>query len=428
MNKYYSDFQSFINTLDPSRVSDIQFRTDAFNRFQTQGFPTIKDEDWRFTNLNPISKVHFQLPDDNHVLINDSIIEKNRIKDTIMIAVANGSIMIEKSDLNQLPKEIQIRNISESDNAIYIINDGIHRLNTFNEWNRAFYNRGLQLEVANNCTFKTPIHILFISSVSESKTVFHYRNSYDLDENSQVYIIEQYVSSAELNYLNNGVSEINIGENASLDHINIHQESSAVFHVQSTLINQTKNSQLRSHHFNLNGQLIRNDIHLQLNGDGGSTTLYGLNLSKDQQLMDTNIIVDHLKPDCVSTQLFKNILNDHSKGVFNGLVIVEKDAQKTNASQTNKNLLLSKNATMNSNPQLEINTDTVRCSHGSTTGALEQESLYYLRSRGIDEMQAKILLINGFVSEIIDSITHTEVRNGITGFVDSWLEMDKDSG
>jgi len=424
MNKYSSDFQSFLTKLDSSQDSDIQYRTAAFNRFQTQGFPTIKNENWRFTNLNPISKTHFRLPDDNHVLINNRIIENNRIKDTILIVVANGNILVESSDLDQLPKEILIRNISELNGFNYIEYDGIHKPSTFNDWNSAFYNRGLYLEITDNCTIKTPLHILYVSTVSAPETVFHYRNSFDLGKNSQAFIVEQYVSSNELNYLNNGVTEININENAALDHIKIQQESSSVIHVQSTIINQTKNSQLRSHQFNLNGQLIRNDIHLHLNGDGGSSMLHGLNLSKDQQHMDTNIVVDHLQPDFVSTQLFKNILNGHSRGVFNGLVIVEKDAQRTNSSQTNKNLLLSKNAIMNSNPQLEIYADDVRCSHGSTTGALEQEALYYIHSRGIDEIQAKILLINGFVSEIIESIAHTQVRGKISDLVDRWLSEE----
>jgi Fe-S cluster assembly protein SufD len=424
MNQYSTDFNSFINELEHLQDANIGPRKKAFKRFEAQGFPTTSDEHWRYTNIKHISKNHYHLPDGEQPTVNSDLIDKYRIKDTIQIVILNGKIVESLSSLSQLPEGIVIQPIKEVNDKPFTTPDATIDKNTFYNWNYAFHNRGIYISAEDNCVNKMPIQLLFISQPNRVKTVYHYHNAYMLDKNAQVQLIEQYISTNELDYFNNSVTRINVGENSSINYTKIQQEAPSTSHIQSTIINQFSNSQSRFHQFCTNGSLIRNDIRLQLDGNGCSASLFGLNLSREQQHMDTNIVVDHAQPDSTSTQLFKNILNDKSKGVFNGLVIVDKDAQRTNSDQTNKNLLLSKDAMMNSNPQLEIYADDVKCSHGSTTGELEQEALYYLRSRGIDEINSKILLINGFVSEIIKLIAHPEVRLKIQAFVDEWLHQE----
>jgi Fe-S cluster assembly protein SufD len=265
--------------------------------------------------------------------------------------------------------------------------------------------------VHDNKIVDEPINILFITAAGEEKILSQPRNLFVAGKNSQVTIIERYASLDNGIYFTNVVSEIVTGENSSINHIKIQEEGLKAFHVSRTEVDQEKNSNFVSYSISLGGEISRYDLNSKFNDEGGECSLNGLYLLTGNQLYDTHSLIDHAKPHCTSHEHYKGILDDTSRGVFNGKVIVRKDAQKTNAFQENNNIILSDGALVNTKPQLEIFADDVKCSHGATVGQLDQDSLFYLRSRGIGEEKARDILIHAFASDVIKSIKVEQVKN-----------------
>jgi Fe-S cluster assembly protein SufD len=252
---------------------------------------------------------------------------------------------------------------------------------------------------------------LFLTTRAEENILTQPRNLFVAGKNSQVTIIEHYASLDENIYFTNAVTEIFADENAVVDHVKLQEESKKAFHIARMEIDQEKNSNFSSHAISLGGDISRNDFNSRFNDKGSECMMNGLFLTDGTQLFDVHTLIDHAKPHCNSHEHYKGILDDKSRGVFNGKVIVRQDAQKTNAFQENNNIILSDDALINTKPQLEIFADDVKCSHGATIGQLDEEAMFYLKSRGIGEETSKSILIHAFASDVIKSIKVDAIKN-----------------
>jgi Fe-S cluster assembly protein SufD len=266
-----------------------------------------------------------------------------------------------------------------------------------------------------------PIHLIFISLPHGEATVSHPRNLLVLEANTQAKVIESYIGLGNDVYLTNAVTEFVLGQNASAEHCKLEWESSSAFHVATLQVQQARSSNLVSHAIALGGALARHDINVALNGEGGESTLNGLFMATDEQHIDNHTRIDHVAPHCTSREFYKGILGGKGRGVFNGKIVVHKDAQQTDAMQTNKNLLLSEGASIDTKPQLEIFNNDVKCSHGSTIGRLDEHSLFYLRTRGLGEEEARSLLTYAFASELVNRISLEPLRTKLNDLVLTWL-------
>ena len=424
---YFADFRSFLekNPGEPEYVRDL--RQVAFSRFTELGFPTTRQEDWRFTNVSDIAKTRFILPNGQSPPP-ESEFRSGLLADSYRIVVYNGRYNRELSDLSGISNQITVAPLSETlrDNHYqvrrYFGKWANLRDQVFTALNTAFFRDGIYLHVKSKTSVEKPIHVLYVTNPGNENTVFHQRNLFRIGKRSRVTIIEHYLGLTDVSYFTNTVTEIVSEDDSSLNHIRIQDEGREAYHISDLYLHQNRNSQTSGHHFTIGSKLTRNNVCIFLDGAGCDCLLNGLSLTRGKQHMDHHTILDHRQPGGSSRECFKNILAGSAGGVFNGLVIVRPEAQKTNASQTNKNLLLSGNAVMHSNPQLEINAEDVKCSHGSTTGELDDDALFYLRSRGLDPVAAQVLLISGFANEIIEQIPADGAREMLSEKVTTWLE------
>ena len=271
---------------------------------------------------------------------------------------------------------------------------------------------GVFVHVPKGVVVELPINIVLTGTpFGDEPHAFFPRNLFVAEENSQVTVVEQFISTAEGSYLTSPVTEIVVEDNAVVDHYKLQRESASAFHVASLGYVQERNATVSNHSLSLGARLARHDIRAELDGEGADVTLNGLYVVKDSQHVDHHTVVDHRVPHCTSRELYKGVLDDASSGVFNGRVIVRADAQKTDSRQSNKNLLLSDEALVNTNPQLEINADDVKCAHGATIGQLDPEAMFYLRTRGIGEVAARKILTERFMADASDRIRLAAVRD-----------------
>jgi Fe-S cluster assembly protein SufD len=255
---------------------------------------------------------------------------------------------------------------------------------------------------------KTPIHLLFLGVPGGGPVAAHMRNLFVVEENAQATIVETY--SGEGVYFTNGVTEIALDQDANLDHYKIQIESEEACHVATQQLEQAGPSVFTSHNISFGGALVRNDINSRLGGEHIESTINGLYVVNGRQHVDNHTAIDHAVPNCNSHELYKGIMDGRSTGVFNGKIFVRQDAQKTDAKQTNQNLLLSEDAVIDTKPQLEIYADDVRCTHGATVGQLDADSLFYLRSRGIGLAEARAMLVHAFASDVLNRIKLEDLR------------------
>ena len=391
-------------------------RKKAFDSFIDIGLPNRNLEGWRHTNLSSIKKNDFRVTE-----INDGPKEKidpsqYGFGSFHTIVMYNGHF---QQSLSSLPKGIELLSnleyLKQKDWAISQPDKS-----PFDLLNTAFMDNGICIVVGQGIEITVPLRILFISS-SDQKLMTSPRVYIDLKRSSSITLLEQHVGERSGNLLNESMI-INIDDNARLDHVRIQNNSKTTINMGNLHVKQQRDSNYTFVQFAKGGELGRMNIFADLAGEGASSSINGLSLSNNSQHLDVNIVTNHHAPNCNSGQNFKSILKDHSSGVFNGRTVVHNGAEKTDSNQSNKNLLLSKNALMNSNPQLEIYTDDVKCSHGSTTGALEEDALFYIRSRGIDTESATSLLVHGFASEIIETVENDKIRDQIIKYFNKWLE------
>ncbi len=420
-NWYIQKFEHLENNLNGDSNVIHSLRRDAISSFSDLKFPTLKDEEWKYTNIAPLLKYNFKPVDPKKIIppIQPEKIQRflfDKSEHSLLVFI-NGHYSEELSDFQDLPKDVIISNIASAiSEHSSIVNKHFgkyadYKNHIFTALSTAFIKDGVFIYIPDGKIIEHPIHILFLTDCKEEKPLIQPRNLFVTGKNSQVSIIEHYTSFENCTYFTNTVTEVVAGENSTIDHIKLQEESINAFHIARMEVDQERNSNFTSHLISTGGDISRNDFNSRFNDEGGECKLNGLFLTTGTQLFDIHTLIDHAKPHCNSHEHYKGILDDKSRGVFNGKVMVRKDAQKTNAFQENNNIILSDSALINTKPQLEIFADDVKCSHGATIGQLDSEALFYLKSRGIGNEAARTILIRAFASDVIKSIKINEVRN-----------------
>jgi len=416
---YINQFDEFEKSLNGERTSEFhKIRKDAIDKFGTLNIPTQKDEEWKYTNISPLLKHSFS-PISVKINVSQELINKflfDKMEHSLIVFI-NGSFSPELSKLIDIPKGVVIGSLAEAlknNNPIVKKHLGKYAENEnyfFTTLSSAFTKDGAFIYVPDGKVIEDPIHIIFITKAGNEKILTQPRNLFVAGKNSQVTIIEHYVSEQDSIYFTNAVTEIVADENAIVDHIKLQEESNKAFHIARMEVDQERSSNFSSHLISHGAEISRNDFNARFNDEGSECMLNGLFMIDGEQLFDAHTMIDHAKPHCNSHEHYKGILQDKSKGVFNGKVMVRRDAQKTNAFQENNTILLSDDAVMNTKPQLEIFADDVKCSHGATIGKLNDEAKFYLKSRGIGEESATAILIHAFASDVITSIKIPALRD-----------------
>jgi Fe-S cluster assembly protein SufD len=343
----------------------------------------------------------------------------------------NGRFSRELSSFRKLPNGLQLISLAtalQSDPGTlvsYLARYASHDEHAFAALNTAFIEDGAFIFIPKDVVVGLPIHLLFISTSGGKPTVSHPRNLIVAEANSQVSIVESYFGLNDGTYFTNAVTEIVVNDNAIVDHYKLQRESMHAFHFSTLQVQQSRSSSFSTHSIALGGALVRNDVNTVLNGEGAEATLDGLYVVSGQQHVDNHTRIEHAKPHCSSRELYKGILDQKARAVFNGRIIVRPDAQKTDSKQTNKNLLLSEEALANTNPQLEIYADDVKCTHGATIGQLSTDALFYLRTRGIGLETARNLLTYAFANEITNRIKIEPLRAELEMLLFSRLPTDE---
>ena len=412
-----SEFIKIINRNYFSKEAN-PIREKAFESFINQGLPNRKDEGWRFTDLSAIKRSSFRISEKDDAPEINYNISKHELDYLKTMVFFNGHF---QENLSTLPKGLRIVSNQE-----YMEQNNWDILqptkSSFDLLNTAFMDSGVCIIVDKGIQINEPIRLLFICSSNE-KLMTSPRIHVDIGESSSLSLFEQHVGDCNEYFFNQSVI-LNIEQDARLDHIRLQNNSKSTINMGNLHVKQQKDSTYDFVQFAFGGKLGRIDVNVDLCERGANCSVKGLSLSDQKQHLDVNVITNHHAPNCASDQNFKSILKDNSSGVFNGRVIVHLGAQKTDSNQSNKNLLLSKDALMNSNPQLEIYADDVKCAHGSSTGALESDALFYIRSRGIDQEAATALLVHGFASEIIEVLKDHDIQDLVIQYFNSWLEKN----
>jgi Fe-S cluster assembly protein SufD len=397
-------------------------RQDAFAYFSETGFPTTHDEDWRFTNVAPVRNTSFDLAGPERV--SEGQLETfGAAQFATHLVFVNGLFSKELSVLGAMPKGVKVGSLAaqiEGDSASiepYLGRYLNFRRDAFCALNTALFEDGVSIEVPDGVHVEQPIYILYVTVPGDRPTMNHPRNLIVAGKNSQVTVVEDYVSLGEGTTFSNAVTELAAGGNASVSHYMIVREGDSAYNFSTLRIQQGRSANVATHSLLLSGALVRNNVHPVLAGEGSECLINGLFMANGLQHMDNYMLVEHASPHCDSRQFYNGILNGQSHGVFHGRIIVHKDAQKTDAKQTNRNLLLSDDAQIDTKPQLEIYADDVKCTHGATIGQVDENALFYLRSRGLAEAAARHVLLLAFANECLDRMNSPQVREHLERLV-----------
>ncbi len=399
-------------------------RSQALQNFESNGFPTLRNEHWKYTDLRRIVNKSFSI-DQETANVSKQNIDAVAFKDLdcYQLVFVNGNYNAMLSSINNLPEGIIISDLKTAiDEHSELIESNMNLSNdertvAFSTLNSSFLNQGCFIHIADNIVLDKPINLLYASSTQDELVSSQPRNIIVYGNNAEATIIESYFGLDESSYFTNSVTELSLKQNSRCQHYKIQQESLNAYHVGSLKVSQHKDSKLDSHSISLGAALARNDIHSQLSEAGAEINMNGLYVTNKKQHVDNHTFVEHLVPHTFSNQIYRGVLDGHGRGVFNGKVIVHKDAQKIEAYQSNANLLLSDTSEVDTKPELEIYADDVKCSHGATVGQLDENMLFYLRSRAIDEETAKSLLTFAFAEEVIKEIKLQAIRERLESSV-----------
>ena len=401
-------------------------------RFAELGFPTLHDEDWRFTNIAPIARLPFKPvlePATRRVPADFVSGTTFGSLAACRLVFVNGHFAKELSSSPQ-DKGVIVQNLAtamvehEEELKRFLAAEAPDQSNPFLALNTAFFQDGAFVHIPRGKIVEQPIHLLFIATSEETGATFHPRNIILAGSGSQATVLESYARTVDAAYFTNTTTELVLEEGAVLEHCKYQDEGPSAFHMASIVARLGRQSNLISHSFATGAKLSRNNIRTHLAGEGVECILNGLYLTRDEQLADHHMIVEHAEPHCNSHEYFNGILKGRSKGVFHGRILVRQPAQKTDAKQTNKNLLLSNDATVDTKPQLEIYADDVKCTHGATVGQLNEEAIFYLRSRGVGAETARSMLVHAFAGEIIERIRYAPAREELDKLVWERLEAN----
>jgi Fe-S cluster assembly protein SufD len=415
-NNYQEAFQT-VRELSPTAAWLELVRSSAMDRFEQLGFPSVSEEEWKYTNLAPLAKENF-IPATSRGEIAVADVNRFAFPETsnAHLVVVNGFLREDLSTRSGLGDVVAIDLFSAVADARYnkIIrkylarNAGYHN-NGLTALNTAFIQSGVFLYIPKNVKLERPLQITFVPDAENSASFP--RLLVVAEENSSATLIESFASVNDGRYFTNAVAEVVLKDGAHLEHYRLQRESKNAYHVSTTSAELGRSSRYHTTSINLGAQLSRHDVSVVMAHEGAETSVDGLYMVESDQHTDTHSVIDHTQPHCTSHQLYKGILDGNSRAVFNGKVFVREGAQKTDAMQTNKNLLLSNKARVDTKPQLEIFADDVKCAHGAAVGQIDEEELFYLEARGINPDLARKLLTYGFAEEVIEKIRIESIRS-----------------
>lgn len=409
-----------------------QYRAQALDAFAQRGFPSRRDEEWKYTSVAALEKQAFRaLPEECSDALAVTLARHHAPQGEAHVLVFHdGRFAPELSSIGVLPAGATLGSLADALNATPdalqpFLEEDVER-NAFGALNAAFLSDGAYLHLKRGVALDAPVHLLFLATGAGAAQ--HLRNVIVAEEGAQATVIEHYVGGEHMQYFTNVVTRIVVARNAAIDHHKLQQEAVGAFHIAGIRASQQRDSRLESHSISLGAALARNDISTAFDAPGCEATLNGLYLVGGSQHVDHHTRVDHLQPNGTSREHYRGVLGGQSHAVFNGKVVVHPGAQKTNAYQANHNLLLSRDAEIDTKPELEIYADDVKCNHGATVGQLDEAQLFYLRSRGIDDAVARNLLVHAFAHDVIERIRVASLRTRLENLLLTRLPQEQRIG
>lgn len=404
-----------------------QWQKEQLDSFFDTGFPHRRQEDWKYTNVSAIAKQPFGLSAAADVAVD---IRRLTIANTYSLVFVNGHYAARLSTIDNLPAGVVVSNLKNMlqqnlCQALQIPND---YQTPFSSLNSGLLTDGLFVSIPENTHLRHPIHLIYINTEANSDCMTHPRHLIQVGDHSRAVIFEEYIGADNTPYFTNVVTQIDAGEQAFVYHYKFQHEGHSAFHIANTLIQQRRDSYVATYHV-ANGALLgRDDLNYALNEQGAECQLFGLYCLDGRHHIDNHTRIDHRVAHCSSQQQYKGIMDGQSRAVFNGKIVVHPGAKQTRANQSNQNLLLSKTAEINTKPELEIYTDDVNCTHGATVGQLDEQALFYLRTRGIDYQAAHHLLVCAFANDLLAQLPHSAITDKITRHVVDRLAVDNGCG
>lgn len=425
MTQFLEDFEARGATITAESPDWLEgIRREGMARFATTGFPSSRDEEWRFTPVGPISRTSWHAPDSAGVTREQLAPFVFGHPEWSTLVFVNGAFDDSLSSVGALADRVSVGSLGEalsSRNSVVEAHLARHapvESSPFTALNTAFIAEGGFVHVPANTDARFPMHLVFVTTSEAAGSVSHPRNLIVVDPGARASIIESYVTLAPAGtYWTNPVTEVVAGANSWIEHTRIQRESEKAYHIGATHVDQYRDSHYRSFSMAMGGALARHNLHVRLNQENVESLMYGLYLTRDEQLIDNHTAIYHDQPNCRSWEVYKGVLDGDSRAVFNGKVFVRPEAQQTDAKQTNRNLLLSDGARVNTKPQLEIFADDVKCTHGATVGRLDEVALFYARSRGVPAAEAQRLLTYAFAAEVIAEVALEPVRSELERLV-----------
>jgi Fe-S cluster assembly protein SufD len=425
---YLAEYERFAKTRGQAAPEWLNaLRARAAARFGALGFPTVRNEDWRFTNVTPIAETTFRLGESAPTNAADMVRRVSFAGAAARLVLLNGRFSPELSRIEDLPAGVTAMSLAAAIQQQHPACAQLERSpiddRAFVALNTAFLYDGVLIEIPAGLVMTAPIHVVVLGG-GAGKVMAHPRSVIVAGANSQVAIAQTFLGGAGEVHFTNAVTQVTLDENAVVDFCTDQRETEDAYHVSHLQIDCARNSTFRGQTITLGGRLIRNDAVALLGGEGAHVALDGCYLADGTRLVDNHTTIDHATPHCTSHELYKGILDGKARAVFNGRIIVRQDAQKTDAKQTNRALLLSDDAQINSNPQLEIFADDVKCTHGAAIGQLDEEALFYLRARGLTANDARNLLIRAYAGDILERIPIQPLRTELLR--ELFVELDRD--
>jgi Fe-S cluster assembly protein SufD len=420
-DRFSAMFETYEGSLNGSQANPMKLlRHKAMEKLNLSDFPNRKSEDWKYTAVSPILKPNYVVPEmPEDATIPTKLTNPIELESSIQILFVNGHYIDEHTKKYDLPDGVFVGTLEEAikNEAFKItIQNRLERQiqepqNAFELLNMAFGKNGIFIRVDKNIQLVKPIEIVYLNTRSKESYFTHPQIIVYAEKGSSCKIIERYESAdSEKEYLSNALLLFEIGQNARIDFVKIQRESNKAFHIHQISTNQHQDSRFHSYIIDTGGNMVRNTHATYLRGENTETHLLGNYIATGDQSIDNQTFIDHAIPNCYSNELYKGIAADRGKAVFNGKILVRQDAQKTNAFQQNASLVLSPFAVIDAKPQLEIFADDVKCSHGATIGQLDEDSVFYLRSRGLSENASRRMLQKAFVDEVVDHLAFEEVQ------------------
>lgn len=429
LTEQFESFEKSLNGQSQSAVHSV--RKNAFDILKGKGFPAQKDEEYKFTNFTKALEKNIDFnSSDTTTDINTSEAGNVRIKglDAYNLVFVNGvfssalSDEIKVSGLEVTTFDEASKNDSDTLSKYFGTQADIEK-DAFIALNTAFSQNGVFINVADNTVVDKPIALYFIGDGSTNQSIYNIRNLMVVGKSAQITLLEKFDTLGEQKSFTNVVNEIFVSENAHAKYFKIENDTDDAYHISNVSVAQDRHSTFTSNTIALNGAMVRNNLDIKLNGEGCEAYMNGLYVLNGKTHVDNHTVVDHIEPNSYSNELYKGIMNDKSKGVFNGKIFVRQAAQKTNAFQSNKNILLTNDATVNTKPQLEIWADDVKCSHGCTTGQLDKDALFYLQARGLRKEHARAILLNAFASDVIEKLEIEALQTYVEEIIAARLEV-----